>query len=88
MVVAVQGLRTFTRSSLGFLHSGVRGCGGMRNVSLKALPTHYVLPSGDKIPSVALGMVMLIYHLTRDYDELTRDLKACGKQAKAKSVQR
>ncbi|KAI0792998.1 NADP-dependent oxidoreductase domain-containing protein [Irpex lacteus] len=28
----------------------------MRNISLKALPTHYVLPSGDKIPSVALGV--------------------------------
>lgn len=34
----------------------MRGCGKGRMLSSTAgLPTHYMLPTGDKIPSVALG---------------------------------
>lgn len=57
-VVAVMVVAVFSVGLLGRMGSSLRGCGrkgfqGARNVS--SLPTHYTLPSGDKIPSVALG---------------------------------
>ncbi|KAJ3525138.1 hypothetical protein NM688_g8450 [Phlebia brevispora] len=54
MVIAAQGLRAFIRSSERFLQYGGKGCHGMQR-NLSSLPSHYSLPSGDKIPSVALG---------------------------------
>ncbi|KAI0700084.1 NADP-dependent oxidoreductase domain-containing protein [Cytidiella melzeri] len=60
MFFAYQGLKTFSSSSMAFLRTGIRPCHSIvngtatRNVS--TLPTHYTLPSGDKIPSVALGV--------------------------------
>lgn len=44
-------------SSLGKMTGGM-GCHGLnRTLTTKSkLPSHYTLPSGDKIPSVALGM--------------------------------
>lgn len=53
MFVALQGLKAFIRSSERFLHQGMKGCHG-RNLS--SLPSHHTLPSGDKIPAVALGI--------------------------------
>ena len=50
MVAGFQGLRAIVRSSAGFLHTAP--C-AQRNLS--SLPSHHTLPSGDKIPSVALG---------------------------------
>lgn len=46
-------------SRLRMMHGGI-GCqkpliGHHKNMSTGALPTHFTLPSGDKIPSVALG---------------------------------
>lgn len=57
-VVAVMVVAVFSVGLLGRMGAGLRGCGrkgfqGARNVS--SLPTYYTLPSGDKIPSVALG---------------------------------
>ncbi|CCM00991.1 uncharacterized protein FIBRA_03039 [Fibroporia radiculosa] len=52
MVLAYAGVRFLTRAALKLrapCHSGLQ-----RNLS--SLPTHYTLPSGDKIPSVALGV--------------------------------
>lgn len=50
-----------SRSLLGslprFRHGARPGCGLHRHRNLTALPSHYTLPSGDKIPSVALGTV-------------------------------
>ncbi|KAL6300719.1 NADP-dependent oxidoreductase domain-containing protein [Sparassis latifolia] len=53
MYAVFYGVRLLTRSSKRF-GSGCRTGAGMRNLS--SLPTHYTLPSGDKIPSVALGV--------------------------------
>ena len=51
MLIAFSGLKQLSRSNL----NGIWGChGAARNIS--SLPTHYTLPSGDKIPSVALGV--------------------------------
>ncbi|KAH9891869.1 NADP-dependent oxidoreductase domain-containing protein [Cubamyces lactineus] len=52
MYVSYIGVRTVTRSAK--LRLGTPCHGARRNVS--SLPTHYTLPSGDKIPSVALGV--------------------------------
>jgi len=43
-------LRAFARSAERFLHTPP-----CHHRNLTSLPTHYALPSGDKIPSVALG---------------------------------
>ncbi|PSR73736.1 hypothetical protein PHLCEN_2v10426 [Hermanssonia centrifuga] len=51
MFVVFQGLRSFVRSSSKFLHAPP--CHG-RNLS--SLPSHFTLPSGAQIPSVALGV--------------------------------
>ena len=52
MYAGYHGLRAFARSSSQFLRA--KPChGAQRNLS--ALPSHYTLPSGHKIPSVALG---------------------------------
>lgn len=54
MFFALQGLKVFVRSSSQFLHHGP-GCHGGMHRNLSSLPSHYTLPSGNKIPSVALG---------------------------------
>ena len=54
MLVALQGLKSFIKTSERFLTYGGKGCHGMQR-NLSSLPSHYALPSGDKIPSVALG---------------------------------
>jgi hypothetical protein len=44
------------------LVSGLRGAfGGTRCHGKSGLPTHYTLPSGDKIPSVALGVCVILW---------------------------
>jgi hypothetical protein len=54
MYAAFSGIRYVARSNLG-LAKGLWGChGAQRNLS--TLPSHYTLPSGDKIPTVALGV--------------------------------
>ncbi|KAI0345590.1 Aldo/keto reductase [Trametopsis cervina] len=53
MFVVAQGFRSL-RSSV-MRGPAFKGChGGMRNLS--SLPSHFTLPSGDKIPTVALGV--------------------------------
>ena len=61
MLLGYQGLKFIGKSGFlsrgrgGGMGGGGMGCGGRRNITLKPLPEFYVLPSGDKIPSVALG---------------------------------
>ncbi|KZT11775.1 Aldo/keto reductase [Laetiporus sulphureus 93-53] len=52
MAVVFAGLRVFTRRSSTKLRAPCHGF--QRNLS--SLPSHYTLPSGDKIPAVALGV--------------------------------
>lgn len=52
MFTLVSGARTLSRSTFWKVCHG-----GQRNISTGNLPSHYTLPSGDKIPSVALGTV-------------------------------
>ncbi|KAI0725354.1 NADP-dependent oxidoreductase domain-containing protein [Fomitopsis betulina] len=54
MVVTVFSVGLLGRMGASFRNCGRKGFQGARNVS--SLPTHYTLPSGDKIPSVALGV--------------------------------
>lgn len=54
MFLAIQGIRALARSS-GRSMTGP-GCHGPHR-NLSSLPSHYTLPSGDEIPSVALGTV-------------------------------
>ena len=70
MFLGYQGLWSFVKSSFKFLHS--KPChgtsGSQRN--LTSLPSHFTLPSGDKIPSVALGTIYVfertcVAHTTR-----------------------
>ncbi|KAJ6477162.1 NADP-dependent oxidoreductase domain-containing protein [Mycena vitilis] len=50
VVMLFSGIRHVSRTSLA-------GCmGGRMQRNLTSLPSHYTLPSGDKIPSVALGV--------------------------------
>ncbi|KAL5519764.1 hypothetical protein ACEPAG_1424 [Sanghuangporus baumii] len=60
MYLAFSGLRSLSRSTSRFAWSSGVGSACLRNGSLKAglstLPSHFDLPSGDKIPSVALGV--------------------------------
>ncbi|KAH8082412.1 NADP-dependent oxidoreductase domain-containing protein [Cristinia sonorae] len=45
------------RGAAALLRSAKTPChGAMRNMSTSALPKYHILPSGDKIPSVALGV--------------------------------
>jgi len=54
MYAAFSGVRYVSRSNWG-LAKGLWGChGAQRNLS--SLPSHFILPSGDKIPTVALGV--------------------------------
>lgn len=53
MYAGFKGLRAYVKSSQQWLHT--QPCGTQRNFSTK-LPTHYTLPSGHQIPSVALGV--------------------------------
>ena len=59
MYATFSGLRALSRASFG---KGWMSChGAHRNLSnLTALPWHYQLPSGDRIPSVAFGMGSVI----------------------------
>ncbi|KAM6494256.1 NADP-dependent oxidoreductase domain containing protein [Amanita muscaria] len=56
MYASFYGLRQLFRSPYGnrFLHW--KGCHHRNSSTAIELPTHYVLPSGDKIPSIALGV--------------------------------
>ncbi|KAH9922985.1 NADP-dependent oxidoreductase domain-containing protein [Fomitopsis serialis] len=54
MVVAFVGVRLLTRTGMSLRGCHQKGFQGVRNVS--SLPEHYTLPSGNKIPSVALGV--------------------------------
>jgi hypothetical protein len=57
MYATFSGVRYISRSNLKF-PKGLWGChGAQRNLS--SLPSHYTLPSGDKVPSVALGRYRL-----------------------------
>lgn len=56
MYVSYLGIRAVARSSK--VRMGRPCHGGHRNLS--SLPSHYTLPSGDKIPSVALGEYSLM----------------------------
>jgi hypothetical protein len=51
--VAFSGLRHIFWSNFGFPEEPWACLGAQNNLS--GLPSHYTLPSGDKIPSVALG---------------------------------
>lgn len=58
MYATFSGIRLLARSKI---FQGCSGSGAMngtmhRNMSTATLPSHYTLPSGDKIPSVALGV--------------------------------
>lgn len=54
MLAGFKGLKAYVRSTAQWLHK--QPCSGLqRNYSTK-LPSHYLLPSGHRIPSVALGM--------------------------------
>ena len=55
MFVAIQGIRSWAKSSARFSH---KPCHGLHR-NLSSLPSHYTLPSGDRIPSVALGMFVV-----------------------------
>jgi hypothetical protein len=53
LYAALSGIRHISQSNFKYV-KWLGGChGSQRNLS--GLPTHYVLPSGDKIPAVALG---------------------------------
>lgn len=52
MFAGYQGVKAFARSANRFLHK--QPCTGV-NRNLSSLPSHYTLPSGHQIPSVALG---------------------------------
>lgn len=55
MALAYVGVRFFARTATKLRAPSAPGChGSQRNLS--SLPSHYALPSGDKIPAVALGM--------------------------------
>ncbi|OSX57147.1 hypothetical protein POSPLADRAFT_1186063 [Postia placenta MAD-698-R-SB12] len=55
MVLAYVGVRFFARTATKLRAPSAPGChGSQRNLS--SLPSHYALPSGDKIPAVALGV--------------------------------
>lgn len=64
MYATFTGLRTLTRLSVVrplSMRPGVACHGLQRNMSKSAsLPWHYQLPSGDRIPSVALGTAAVI----------------------------
>ncbi|EKM49621.1 uncharacterized protein PHACADRAFT_154100 [Phanerochaete carnosa HHB-10118-sp] len=54
MLAGFKGLKTYVGSTAQWLHK--QPCSGLqRNYSTK-LPSHYLLPSGHQIPSVALGV--------------------------------
>jgi len=62
MYIAMLGLRHLPRSLQKSLWSSTPCHGLQRNLSASTkLPSHYTLPSGDKIPSVALGILPSIY---------------------------
>ena len=52
MFAGYKGLTTYIRSSARWLHK--LPCHGLQR-NLTTLPSHYTLPSGHEIPSVALG---------------------------------
>ncbi|PCH40515.1 hypothetical protein WOLCODRAFT_24169 [Wolfiporia cocos MD-104 SS10] len=55
MTILFAGARLFARTSIKLRVPAAGPChSGARNLS--SLPTHYTLPSGDKIPAVALGV--------------------------------
>ena len=54
MYLSAQGMRAFARVVSKPCHPSHRH---HHNLTSIALPAHYTLPSGDKIPSVALGTV-------------------------------
>ena len=54
MTAISYGIRYISRNS----KFGMRRCQWTDNRTLMTLPSHYSLPSGDKIPSVALGTVI------------------------------
>ena len=53
MFAGYQAVQAFVRSSARFLHA--KPCSGGMQRNLSSLPSHYTLPSGHQIPSVALG---------------------------------
>lgn len=66
MLVLYRGFGELSRSAASLLRTGIKPChsfnGTMtttRNMSAaQTLPSHYTLPSGDKIPSIALGTLV------------------------------
>jgi hypothetical protein len=66
MLVLYRGFGEFSRSAASFLRTGIKPCHSIngtmttvRNISaVQTLPSHYTLPSGDKIPSIALGTLV------------------------------
>ena len=65
MYFAIQGIRAFAKSSAQFLHGP--GCHGGMHRNLSSLPSQYTLPSGNQIPSVALGTVNTSCSMDRQY---------------------
>jgi len=57
LLVVMSGLRSVTPPV--FLKPFYGGSGPCFRKGMGGLPTHYILPSGDKIPSVALGKYRL-----------------------------
>lgn len=87
MYAAFAGLRALSRTK--FAGRIWESCGGgpmHRNMSMEAgakLPSHYVLPSGDRIPAVALGTVQYFecYHSSE-----AGLMQEFGRLGRAKSV--
>ena len=85
MYITIVGLRTVKNtgsllplSSWSSCRGKILGSGSHRNFG--TLPTHYILPSGDRIPSIALGaavtiqyqILLLLIILTKVYGRLIR----------------
>lgn len=61
MYAVFSGVKYLARSLPKMRMPGGAPCNGPRR-NLSSLPEHFVLPSGDKIPSVALGTVNMLLH--------------------------
>lgn len=59
MIAGYQGMQSFVKSSSKFLDRKLCRIGAHRNLS--SLPSHFTLPSGDRIPSVALGTIHVMW---------------------------
>ena len=58
MLAGYKGLSVYIRSSAQWLQK--QPCHGLQR-NLSTLPSHYTLPSGHQIPSVALGTAAVSY---------------------------